>query len=205
MWGVGDNQSEKKTSYFLTLNTVDWVDVFIRPVYKQVIVHTLNHFIDSKGLTMYAWSLMTNHLHLLVQSRPGFEFSDIIQQFGTFTNQKILEALETEPESRKEWMLSRFQLFYGSTKDFSIWQNTGKRVLVDLEDPARLVEYFEFIHENSVRDRFVDIASDYPYSSARDYSGQKGLVKITKLPEIEQLLSVTDGFANLFATRHIRS
>ena len=205
MWGVEDFNAEKRTSYFITLNTVDWVDVFIRPVYKQVIVHTLNHFIDSKGLAVYAWSLMTNHLHLLVQSRPGFEFTETIHQFGNFTNQKILEALETEPSSRREWMLARFQHFYGSSRDFSIWQNTGKRVLVDMEDTAKLVDYIEYIHENPVRDRFVDAASDYPYSSARDYCGQKGLVHITRLPEIEQLLSAADGFANLFATRHTRS
>ena len=69
MWGSGELNSEKQTCYFITLNTVDWVDIFIRPVYKQVVVHTLNHFIESKGLIVYSWCLMTNHLHLLVQCK----------------------------------------------------------------------------------------------------------------------------------------
>ena len=42
-------------SHFITLNVVDWVDIFIRPVYKQIIVHSLNHFIATKGLNVYAW------------------------------------------------------------------------------------------------------------------------------------------------------
>jgi putative transposase len=35
-----------------------------------------------------------------------------------------------------------------------------------------------YIHQNPVQPGFVDNAIDYPYSSARDYSGEKGLVKI---------------------------
>ena len=67
-----DNQLQgRQACYFITFNTVDRVDVFIRPVYKQVVVHTLNHFIDNKGLIVHAWCLMTNHLHLLVQAK-GF-------------------------------------------------------------------------------------------------------------------------------------
>lgn len=204
MWGSEEYTSDKQTCYFITLNTVDWVDVFIRPVYKQVVVHTLNHFIESKGLIVYSWCLMTNHLHFLVQCKSGHDISEILQQFCSFTNQKILEAIDTEPESRKEWMVKRFQNFYGSQKDYSVWQNTGRRGLINLDDSARLVEYYEYIHENPVRDRFVDLAADYPYSSARDYCGQAGLVHIARVPVIEQLLSVPDSFVTGFTTRHIR-
>jgi REP element-mobilizing transposase RayT len=198
----------RQTCYFITLNTVDWVDVFIRPVYKQVIVHTLNHFIDNKGLTVYGWCLMTNHLHLLAQARDGYAMNEIEKELKTFTATKILEALDTEPEARKDWMLKRFENFgniLGLMKKFHVWQNSGMPVIVDLRKTDALIEHFFFIHENPVRDRFVDTAADYPYSSARDYAGMPGPVKITKLTTVEQLLAASESFNSNFFVKYIRN
>src|SRR5688572_11054647 len=98
----------EKEACFITLQTVDSVDIFVRPVYKQVIVHTLNHFIESKGLTVYAWCLMTHHLHLLIAGKCK-ALEELEQEYKLFTTKKILEAIETEPQERTEWMLKRFE------------------------------------------------------------------------------------------------
>lgn len=198
----------KQACHFTTFNTVDWVDVFIRPVYKQVIVHTLNHFIDNKGLTVYAWCLMTNHLHLMAQAKEGYVISEIEKEFKTFTATKILEAIDTEPEARKDWMLKRFENFgniLGLLKKFHVWQNSSNPVYLDMRKTDLLIDHISFIHENPVRDRFVDTAADYPYSSARDYAGMKGLVKITKLPTVEQLLAASESFNSNFFVKYIRN
>lgn len=100
MWRTNDHTG-RETCYFITFNTLDWVDVFIRPVYKQVVVHSLNHFMDSRGLIVYSWCLMTNHLYLLAQTKNGEDIYEIENGFCRFTTQKILEAIETEPETRK--------------------------------------------------------------------------------------------------------
>ena len=42
--------TDQNAAYFLTFTVVDWVDVFIRPVYKQIIVDALNFCIEKKGL-----------------------------------------------------------------------------------------------------------------------------------------------------------
>ncbi|MGN6293652.1 MAG: transposase [Chitinophagaceae bacterium] len=208
MWNDERYQPAKQSSYFITLETVDGVDIFIRPVYKQVIVHTLNHFIESKGLIVYSWCLMTNHLHLLVQPQAGYSMDEIEQQYKIFTTQKILAAIETEPETRREWLLKRFQSIEvspNSLRQYNIWQNRSSRSIIEMDQPARLVEYYEYIHENPVRERFVDLAPDFPYSSARDYAGYRGLVNITKLPAIEQLLGASESFNGSFLVRHIRN
>lgn len=41
-----------------------------------------------------------------------------------------------------------------------------------------LQQRLNYTHENPVRAGIVENAEDYLYSSARDYCGQKGLVKI---------------------------
>lgn len=208
MWTEDIYQTDKQACHFITLNTVDCVDIFIRPVYKQVIVHTLNHFIDSKGLIVYSWCLMTNHLHLLVQPRTGHLLDEIEMQYKAFSTQKILAAIDTEPETRREWLLKRFEDYTnapGSVRQYNIWQNRSSRSIIEMDQPAQLVEYYEYIHENPVRERFVDQAPDFPYSSARDYAGYRGLVNISKLPSIEQLLSFSETFSGGFRVRDIRN
>lgn len=194
--------------YFITFQTIDWVDVFIRPVYKQVIVHTLNHFIESKGLVVYAWCLMSNHLHLLAQTSNGVPIAELEKEYNTFTTTKILEAIETEPEARKKWMLQHFEKTManpGVVQQYQVWQNCNHPVLIDSRKKNLLLEHFEYIHQTPVRDKIVDIPGEYKYSSARDYSGIDGLVNIIKLPAIEQQLAASETMNGNFFVKYIRN
>jgi REP element-mobilizing transposase RayT len=157
---------------------------------------------------VHAWCLMTNHLHLLAQAKEGHVMAEIEKEFKSFTTTKIMEAIDTEPEARKEWMLKRFENFgnlLGLMKKYHVWQNSSSPVFHDMKKTDTLVENISFIHENPVRDRFVDAATDYPYSSARDYAGMKGLVKITKIPAVEQLLAASESFNSHFFVKYIRN
>ena len=51
---------------------------------------------------------MSNHIHLLIRSETG-KLSDTIRAFKSFTAKKILEAVHTESESRREWILNHFE------------------------------------------------------------------------------------------------
>ncbi|HMK02932.1 MAG TPA: transposase [Ferruginibacter sp.] len=94
--------ADQNGCYFLTFTVVDWVDVFIRPAYKQVIADSLNFCIAQKGLRVFSWCLMTNHLHLMAEAREGFKLSHIIRDFKKFTAYTILRSIEDEPESRRD-------------------------------------------------------------------------------------------------------
>ena len=52
--------------YFITFATVYWIDVFSRPVYKDILVESINYCIKEKGLVVYAWVVMTNHVHMII-------------------------------------------------------------------------------------------------------------------------------------------
>ena len=45
--------------YFVSFATVNWIDVFTRPEYKDILVDSLNYCISNKGLTVYAWVILT--------------------------------------------------------------------------------------------------------------------------------------------------
>jgi len=186
-----DNNSiiEQHACYYLTFNVVDWIDIFIRPVFKQIIVESLNHFIEKKGLTVYAWCLMSNHLHLMAQTKEGLSLSLLANDFKKFTTKIILEDIDAELEVRRNWMMKKFKDASLSLKlidKFHVWQAPTNSVYIDLQNFDVVDEHLEYIHNNPVRDRIVTRAEDYLHSSARDYIGIKGLVNIRVPDEFEQ-------------------
>ena len=101
--------TDQNAVYFLTFTVTDWVDVFTRKEYKVEIVDSLNYCIKNKGLVLYAWCLMTNHLHLVCQANEGFKLSEIIRDIKKFTSKSILKLIQEIPESRRDWLLNRFE------------------------------------------------------------------------------------------------
>lgn len=193
------NRGHKKNSdqtdcYFITFNVVDWVDVFVRPAYKRVVTDALNEYVASQGLIIYAWCLMSNHLHMVAEVKPGYHFAVVIRQLKKAVARKIMEAIEEEPDPRREWMLARFANFSQCLKrieKYPLWQDCNHPVHVQSDNRASLLEHIRYIHENPTRDRIVEFPEEYLYSSARDYSGMKGLVNIRKvmnLPGDPQLI-----------------
>jgi putative transposase len=178
-----------KTCSYLTFNTVDWVDIFIRPVYKEVITGALNHFISDRGLIVYGWVLMTNHLHLLADCKANYTLALFERDFKKHTTTEILEAIDLEPDLRRHWMLQRFEHSSQTLKrieKFQLWQNCSNPTLIDFKQVFKLQERILYVHENPVRDKIVARPEDYLYSSATDYAGKKGLVNVTVI-NFEQL------------------
>jgi REP element-mobilizing transposase RayT len=167
--------------YFLTLNVVDRIDVFTRPAYKQVVADALNHFVNRGQITIYAWCLMTHHLHLLVKTPQDYGPAYFERDFKKYTTPEILKAIDVEMDLRKDWMVQRFE-DYGKTlkriEMLHLWQNCSSPLYIDCTQPDLLISRIEHIHENPVRERIVDLPEAYLYSSARDYIGGKGLVKV---------------------------
>lgn len=190
---------EQQACYYLTFHIVDGIDVFIRPVFKQVIVESLNYFIAKKGLSVYAWCLMSDHLHLMAQAKQGYGLSLIAHDFKKFTTKIILEDIDVEPETRRNWMMKKFEEASSSLKlleKFQVWQTCINPVYVDLKKTELVKDLLEHIHMNPVRNRIVVAAEDYLHSSARDYAGIKGLVNVELLKEKDE---------SDFILRHISS
>lgn len=81
--------------YFTTTTVVDWMDVFTRPVYKRIIIDSLRYCQKHKGLDIFAWVLMSNHLHMIVALRKD---GDIIK---SITNAYTQCGLIANPTERK--------------------------------------------------------------------------------------------------------
>ena len=168
--------------HFVTFTIVDWVDIFIRPSYKQLLIDSLIYCQKSKGLEIYAFCLMTNHLHLLVSAKHPVRLPDIIRDFKKHTNKQIIKLIKEENESRRDWMLYRFQYnarFDDRIQNYKVWQDGYHSIECDREDI--LFQKLDYIHDNPVRAEIVSYPEHYIYSSAVNYAGEQGLLEVTLL------------------------
>lgn len=170
--------------YFVTFSVVFWLDVFVRHNYKSLFVQSLNYCIEKKGLRVHAWCLMSSHIHLIISAAEPekVNLSDILRDLKKFTSSQIIREIETSNESRKEWLLDKFR--YAASQNsrntnYQFWQQENHAE--ELLSNKFIDQKLNYIHKNPVKEGWVEEAFHYLYSSARDYSGSKGLVPINFL------------------------
>jgi REP element-mobilizing transposase RayT len=141
----------------------------------------LNYFTVAQGLVIYAWVLMTGHLHLVIRTVEASTPAYFERDFKKFTTPAVLKMIEMEMDLRRHWMFQRFEEYGKSLRrieKFHLWQNCSAPLRIDSEQPRALMEHIAHIHENPVREKIVEHPEEYLFSSARDYAGMTGLVKV---------------------------
>jgi putative transposase len=169
--------------YFITFATIGWVDVFTRIEYKNVFIDCVKYCQKEKGLLLYAWCLMTNHVHLIAKAKEGFELPGIMRDMKKFTSKKITAAIEENiQESRKEWIMAIFKKsgeYNCNNKKIQFWQQNNKPI--ELWTPSVIQQKLDYIHYNPVEVGVVEYPEQYLYSSARNFAGGVGLIELEVL------------------------
>jgi putative transposase len=168
--------------YFVTFTVIDWIDVFIRDEYRNVVINSIRYCQQNKGLEVYAYCMMTSHIDLIIGSSGRHPIEGIIRDLKSYTSRhirKILEDTNQFHESRS-WVLQRMYFagkYNSSNKDFQFWQHHSHPI--ELSSNELIDQKLEYIHLNPVAAGFVDMQEAWIYSSARDYSGvAKGCVDL---------------------------
>jgi len=169
--------------YFISTATVYWLDVFTRMSYKDIVIDSLKYCIQEKGLVVYAYVIMSNHIHLIIARNPdGDNLSDILRDFKKYTAMHLIKAIKTnQQESRREWMLWMMQRAgkkNGNNTNYQFWQQHNQPI--ELEGKW-IDQKMDYIHENPVEAGWVAEAHDYYYSSARNYADMETPLKIVSI------------------------
>ena len=170
---------DQEKLYFVSFATINWIDLFIREEYNEILLSSLRHCQNEKGLEVYAWCFMSSHLHLIIgtNNKP---LQDILRDFKSFTSSQLKKEINSNPiESRKEWikwMMERAGRKNSNNSDWQLWQQHNHPI--ELSTNELMDQKLNYVHENPVKAGFVSEPHHWRYSSAIDYSGGKGLLNI---------------------------
>lgn len=157
---------DQSKPHYVTFTVVGWIDVFTRKVYKDMLIENLNYCIKEKGLVVFGYVIMSNHIHLILQSKTN-DLSGIIRDFKKHTAKAIIRHIKEERESRREWMLGLFSKVtetHNRNKTYQFWRYGNHPE--EIYSEKFLWSKLDYIHLNPVRAGLVEKASHYKYSSA---------------------------------------
>jgi REP element-mobilizing transposase RayT len=185
----GEKQNIKtNNTYYITLTVVNWVDVFTRKNHVEAIIDSLKYCQKEKGLVIFAYCIMSNHIHMLVNTDEPFLLKDTIRDFKKFTSKKIISQIQNEPESRREWMLEQFSqaaLKSEKHKSYKFWQPGNHAI--EIYSSKFVWEKINYIHKNPVRAGFVKEDFHWMYSSASNYQEMESVLEVERIAH--QLIS----------------
>jgi REP element-mobilizing transposase RayT len=165
--------------YFLTLTVVDWIDIFIRKNYKLIVIDSLRFCQNEKGLELFGYCLMPNHIHMIARASGDFTLSEILRDFKKFTSKSLVRQIADGQESRKEWILQLFRRAGSNTGGkvtFKVWQDGNHPE--EITSNKFFDEKLDYIHNNPVKELIVERPEDYLFSSARNYAGLNNYLDI---------------------------
>jgi putative transposase len=170
---------DQERPYFISFATVYWIDALTRPVYKDIVVDSIKYCIENKGLIVYAWVIMSSHVHMIIGTNKN-PMENIVRDLKRHTSKALLKAISENPvESRREWMLFMFERAgrkNSNNSKYQFWQQHNHPI--ELDNNTVMDQRLDYLHNNPVEEGYVYEPHEYVYSSAIDYSGGKGLINV---------------------------
>ena len=100
---------------------------------------------------------MPSHLHLIASvKQEQYKLPDIMRDFKKFTSKKITETIQLIDESRKMWLLDKFEFagrYNSKIKDYKVWQDGYHPVACFSKDFMQ--QKLDYLHNNPVKAGFV--------------------------------------------------
>jgi REP element-mobilizing transposase RayT len=158
--------TDAQAIHFLTCTTVEWLPVFTRPYFCDLILESLSFCRREKALRLYAYVMMDNHVHLVAEAP---DLPRVIQAFKGFTAREILRTAQAR---QREWLLNQFAYYKKAFRErskYQVWQEGSHPQLIPDDDVLR--QKIDYVHANPVRAGWVDVPEHWRYSSARNYLG----------------------------------
>jgi REP element-mobilizing transposase RayT len=159
--------------HFLTMTIVDWLPIFANREIADIILDSLRYLQEEKKAKLYAYVIMENHFHCIVQSD---ELRRVIQSFKSYTARAIIDYFTEQKNTDILKKLRQNKLSHKTASEYQVWQegNHPEEITTD----EMMHQKLEYIHNNPVRRGYIEESSYWRYSSAQNYEGKKGLINV---------------------------
>jgi REP-associated tyrosine transposase len=166
--------TDPELPHFVTCTVLHWIPVFTRPATIDIVLDSLRHLI-AEGLKVYAYVVLENHLHLVVQS----EQLDVdMARFKSYTAKQLIQYLDENKITRILEQLAFYKKAHKVDRAYQFWQEGYHPEWI--QNDAMMKQKVDYIHQNPVKRGYVDLPEHWRYSSARNYLGQEGMIEVCK-------------------------
>ena len=147
------HREENQHPYFLTFTVHRWYYLFDRHGRWEILLNSLKYCQQHKGLKVYNWVFMLNHIHLVVSSPDVIGF---VRDFKRFTTKALKENIEqTEGNILK--------LFLEKGK-YQFWKSDNMPELIKSRE--FYMTKAKYVEDNPVKKGYVRLPEHWVYSSA---------------------------------------
>lgn len=154
--------SPKDHPDFITITCLEWKHVLADDTTKNLIIESLIHLTKLQRVTVFAFCIMSNHLHMIWQIMGENCRKDVQRDFLKYTGQIILHRLRNSGSPLLE------ELYVGAKdRKYQIWERNSLSIPLYSETVFR--QKLNYIHNNPVAAGLCANPQDYYYSSASFY------------------------------------
>ena len=159
--------------HFITCTVLNWIPLFTRKESVDILLDSFRYLQITDNLIIYAYVILENHIHIIAQSD---DIAKTMAKFKRHTARELLKLLQRENVKTILEQLAFYKKAHKSDRQYQVWQEGLQPKFIQTD--AIMKSKINYIHQNPVKRGYVDEASHWRYSSARDYEGRDGLLKI---------------------------
>jgi len=159
--------------YLLTATTVEWMPLLSNNEVLQIIIDSMRFLHESGRMTLFGYVIMPDHIHV---AASGDNLSSEFGNFKSYTARRIIDHYKNINKSSVLKKLSFYKKSFKKDRDFQLWQEGNKPK--QISNRGIMIQKINYIHNNPVRCGYVDRPEHWIHSSARNYSGENGIISV---------------------------
>ena len=163
--------------YFVTTKAVQYRHLFRRDIVKRIIVDTMYSVTIMNSSTLYAFVVMPNHIHVLIQCTEDRQLDDWVRAVKSTVARLLVRQYQVEGnDTVLAWLGS--QVARPEKQKHKVWEDNylAKSVVT----VKFMLQKLKYIHENPIQPHWQLAATPavYRWSSAAFYDGGACLIPV---------------------------
>lgn len=150
--------------FFTTATILNWNTLLGDDSYKNIIISSLQNLKNQQLLTVFAYVIMPNHMHIIWSENEHDRKESIQTSFFKYTAHQFIQKLRSEnPNLLKKFYVNK------SDRKYQFWQ---KNTLdIEIFSEKMFDQKLNYLHNNPLQEKWqiVDDPVKYRYSSASFY------------------------------------
>jgi putative transposase len=155
-----NQQYAQEWPQFFTATIQEWRHLLKEAEYKNIIIETLQFLVAQERVTIDAFVIMSNHLHIIWQAKGDIPLKQVQNSFIRQTAKAFKEALQKE-DKLKEYEVNK------ADRKYNFWKRDS--LGIELFSSAVFLQKLNYIHNNPVKAGLCSVPEEYYYSSALFY------------------------------------